>query len=206
MAAPATDASEIREFAFTRLSCSGSTRGTAAARVTPYALDATRTPRAAGNSATESPEPTAPASTQHRNARIAIVAPIAQRRPWLNRSRNGPISGATIANGSIVSPRNSATWPRAWSVGHLEEQRARQRDRHRRVAGAVERVQLDDPEQPAVAGALGVAGAPGLPEREAGGPPGRVARGPGAPAGRGPRAARALAAFGDIRSLRACRR
>ena len=30
--------------------------------------------------------------------------PIAQRRPWLNRSRNGPISGATIANGSIVRP------------------------------------------------------------------------------------------------------
>ena len=60
---------------------------------------------------------TAPASTQHRNARIAIVAPIAHRRPWLNRSRNGPISGATIANGSIVRPRNSATWPRASPVG-----------------------------------------------------------------------------------------
>ncbi len=46
-----------------------------------------------------------------------MVAPIAQRRPWLKRSRNGPISGATIANGSIVRPRNSATCPRAWSVG-----------------------------------------------------------------------------------------
>jgi hypothetical protein len=41
------------------------------------------------------------------------VAPIAQRLPWLNLSRNGPISGATIANGSIVRPRNRATWPRA---------------------------------------------------------------------------------------------
>ena len=91
---------------------------------------------------------TASASTQHRNARIAIVEPIAQRRPWLNRSRNGPISGATIANGSIVRPRNSATWPRASPVGHLEEQRAGQRDRHRGVAGGVERVQLDQPGQP----------------------------------------------------------
>ena len=45
------------------------------------------------------------------------MPPIAQRRPWLNRSRNGPISGATIANGSIVSPRKSATWPRASPVG-----------------------------------------------------------------------------------------
>ena len=46
-----------------------------------------------------------------------IVEPIAHRRPWENRSRNGPISGATIAKGSIVSPRNSATWPRASPEG-----------------------------------------------------------------------------------------
>ena len=59
----------------------------------------------------------APASAHTRNARRAIVAPIAQRRPWEKRSRNGPISGATIANGSIVSPRNSATWPRASPEG-----------------------------------------------------------------------------------------
>ena len=42
-----------------------------------------------------------------------MVPPIAHRRPCANRSRNGPISGATITNGSIVRPRNSATWPRA---------------------------------------------------------------------------------------------
>ena len=48
---------------------------------------------------------------------MAIVTPIAQRRPWANRSRNGPISGATMANGSIVRPRKSATWPRASPVG-----------------------------------------------------------------------------------------
>ncbi len=40
---------------------------------------------------------------------MAKVAPMAQRRPWLNLSRKGPISGATIAKGSIVSPRKSAT-------------------------------------------------------------------------------------------------
>ena len=46
-----------------------------------------------------------------------MVAPIAQRRPCPNRSSTGPISGATIANGSMVRPRKSATWPRASAVG-----------------------------------------------------------------------------------------
>ena len=95
---------------------SGSSRGTAAARVTPYALDATRHPSAAGNSQRES-STTAPARARARSPRTAIVVPIAQRRPCANRSRNGPISGATIAKGSIVSPRNSATCPRASPVG-----------------------------------------------------------------------------------------
>ena len=85
-----------------------------ASRRTPWTRRGT--PSAAGNSHRESVA-TAVASTQQRNARTAIVAPIAQRRPWLKRSRNGPISGATIANGSIVSPRKSATWPRASPVG-----------------------------------------------------------------------------------------
>ena len=48
-AAPAMPASEIREFALTSPRSGGTTRGTAAARVTPYALDATSTPSAAGN-------------------------------------------------------------------------------------------------------------------------------------------------------------
>jgi hypothetical protein len=76
-------------------------------------LEETRTPSAAAKSHGESPVAMAPASAQARNARKAIVAPIAHRRPWENRSRNGPISGATIANGSIVRPRKSATCPRA---------------------------------------------------------------------------------------------
>ena len=109
-------ASEMRELALTSPRPGGVSRGTAAARVTPYALDATSTPSAAGNRPIELPV-TSVASTQQRNARIAIVLPSAQRRPWLKRSSTGPISGATIANGSIVSPRKSATWPRASLVG-----------------------------------------------------------------------------------------
>src|SRR6476620_10510049 len=109
-------AREMRPLTLTRVRPAGSRRGTAAARVTPYALDDTRQPRARGKSHVDSVV-TAVASPQTRNARMAIVAPMAQRRPWLNRSRNGPRSGATIANGSIVSPRNRATWPRASPVG-----------------------------------------------------------------------------------------
>ena len=104
--------SETRPLALTRVKPRGSRRGTAAARVTPYALDETSTPSAAAKTSAE-PLVIDDASAQQRNARTAMVAPIAQRRPCANRSRNGPISGATIANGSIVSPRNSATWSRA---------------------------------------------------------------------------------------------
>ena len=115
--APTMPASETRALALTRVRSSGSSRGTAAARVTPYALDATRHAERRGEQpgrlvvTTDEPAPST------RNARIAIVAPIAHRRPCANRSRNGPISGATIANGSIVRPRNSATCPRASPVG-----------------------------------------------------------------------------------------
>jgi hypothetical protein len=112
MAAPTTPASEILLLAFTRLSPLGSRRGTVAARATPYALEETSTPRAVGNIAMDW-EATASAISQHRKARSAMVEPIAHLRPWLNRSRNGPSSGATIAKGSIVNPRKSATCPRA---------------------------------------------------------------------------------------------
>ena len=101
-------ASEIRLFALTRVSPGGWSRGTVAARATPYALEQTSTPSAVGNIASDWVA-TASAISQHRNARRAIVDPIAQRRPWLNRSRKGPSRGATIAKGSIVIPRNSAT-------------------------------------------------------------------------------------------------
>lgn len=100
--------SEMRELALTRVWPAGSRGGTAAALVTPYALPATSTPRAAGYSTVE-PVLIAPASTQQQNARIAIVEPIAQRRPCRKRSRKGPINGATTANGSMVRPRKVAT-------------------------------------------------------------------------------------------------
>ncbi len=116
MLAPTMPASEIRALALTSVRLVGTTRGTAADRVMPYALEATSTPNAAGNIHLDSVT-TALARAQTRKARMAMVPPIAQRRPWLNRSRNGPISGATIANGSIVSPRNSATCPRASPLG-----------------------------------------------------------------------------------------
>ena len=160
--APAMPASEIRELAFTRPEAGRTDAGARrrrGSRRTPWTRRAR--PARRGTAPRELPV-TSPASTQHRKARIAIVLPSAHRRPWLKRSSTGPISGATIANGSIVSPRKSATWPRASSVGHLEEQRAGEADRDRRVAGGVEGVQLDEPGEPALAGALGVAGAAGL--------------------------------------------
>ena len=167
---------------------SGTSRGTAAARVTPYALDATSTPSAAGNSHAELRDhrrrqhPAEEGAQRHG-------APIAQRRPWLKRSRNGPISGATIAKGSIVRARNSATWPRASPVGTWKNSGAGERDRDRGVAGGVEGVQLDQPGEPEIAGALGARGPARLPAgvpAGAAGDPGRAAR-HRAPS-RGPRA------------------
>ncbi|MET3962477.1 hypothetical protein ABIE44_002411 [Marmoricola sp. OAE513] len=46
-------------------------------------------------------------------ARNVMVKPIAHRRPWLNRSRNGPSRGASTENGTIVRTRNSSTGPLA---------------------------------------------------------------------------------------------
>src|SRR6266545_3239817 len=102
MVAPATPASEIREFAVTRVISLGSRRGTAEARVTPYALDATRQPRAAGYSHAELLPANDAARLHTRNPRNPSV---------------GPINGAINANGAIVSNRNNATRFRACSLG-----------------------------------------------------------------------------------------
>ena len=152
-------------------------------RRTPWRRPARRAPRGTARaSRRRSPRPGPSTGTP----RIAMVAPIAQRRPWLNRSRNGPISGATIANGSIVRPQEERHLAAGLVVaaGHLEEQRAGQRDRDCRVAGGVEGVQLDQPEQAAVAGTLGVRCAAGEPEHPLTGAAGRGADGPGRPGGR----------------------
>ena len=61
------------------------------------------------------------------------------------------MSGATTANGAIVSRRNRATWPRACPVGTAEEEGAGQGDGQGCVAGAVHGVQLDQPGQAALA-------------------------------------------------------
>ena len=143
-ATPTIPASEIRALALTRVQAFGQQPGYGG-----RARDAVRLGRdqhAQGRR--EQPDGVAvtdDASTQHRKARAAIVAPIAQRRPWLKRSRNGPISGATIANGSIVSPRNSATCPRASPVGTWKNSVPASEIATRRVAGGVEGVQLDQP-------------------------------------------------------------
>ena len=83
---------------------------------------------------------------------------MAQQRPWAKRSRNARSSGATIANGSIVSARNSATWPRG--PGHREEERARERDRDGGVAAVLKRCMWISREETGLAGALGIGGAP----------------------------------------------
>ena len=131
---------------------------------------------------------TASAATRQNRPRTAKVPPIAQRRPCEKRSRNGPISGATTANGSMVRPRNSATWS-AGAAGVGEEDGARERDRDRRVARGVERVELDQPGEPGAAGALGVR-CPARPaERGRGGALARATGRGDAPAGRAERAA-----------------
>ena len=117
--APSTPAIDTFEFALTSVVPGGSSRGTAAALAMVYAFDATRQPRAAGKS-----HPLAlliaSASTQQRKARAARVVPMAQRRPWLKRSSNGPMSGAVRANGTIVNNRKNATCPRACAVCGLK--------------------------------------------------------------------------------------
>ena len=105
-----------RELAVTRVMPGGSRRGTAAARATAYVRLATRQPSAAGKSQALS-STTADASTHERKARVASVVPRAQRLPWRNRSSSGPMSGASSTKGAMVSTRNSATRPRASSVG-----------------------------------------------------------------------------------------
>ena len=57
---------------------------------------------------------------------------------------------------------------------HLEEERAGERDRHGRVAGGVEGVQLDQPGEPRVSGPFGVGRASGLPSGVAAGPTGHA--------------------------------
>ena len=155
----------------------GSSRGTAAARATAYDRLATRQPRAAGNSHGLS-STTAVASTQARNARVASVVPSAQRRPCRNRSSSGPMSGASSTNGAMVSTRNRATRPRASSVGSANTVPASETVRAA-SAGDVDRVQLGEPGEPGVGGAVGVGEAAEPPPAAA--PPRPTRRAPARP-------------------------
>lgn len=98
-------ANEHRAFAVTSVISSGRTRGVTAARSTPNAFDSTSTPNAAGRNVTWSPCGSALAIAQHSSARITNVLAIAYRRTCRARSSAGPISGATSANGAIVTTR-----------------------------------------------------------------------------------------------------
>ena len=73
---------------------------------------------------------------QDREQRPAgIDAANSSRRPPRVRSRNGPSTGATTANGAIVISRYSSTLGRAALTAGAEEQRARERHRDEDVAG-----------------------------------------------------------------------
>ncbi|AIA05294.1 hypothetical protein DC74_4822 [Streptomyces noursei] len=108
--------SVTRELAFTREIRGGRSRGTTALRTTPYAFDATSTPSAAGYSASP-PSATARDIDSASSARASIAPAIAARRPCGTRSSSGPTTGASSANGAMVTSRYSATRPRASWVG-----------------------------------------------------------------------------------------
>ena len=168
--APTTPASETRALALTSVRSGGSRRGTAAARVTPYALEATRQPSAAGNSQSDSVT-TAVASTQQRKRAdrhgradrpAAAVAEAVeeradQRRDDRERQHRQAEEQRDLAAG--LAGRD------------LEEEGAGERDRDGGVAGGVEGVELDQAGEPRVAGALRAGGPPCLRDRELTGGP-----------------------------------
>ena len=155
----------MRPLALTRVRLSGSRRGTAAARVTPYALDETRQPSASGNSQVDSVRhrrrqpPDQERADRHRRAdrpAAAVAEPVEERPEQRRHDRERQHRQAE-------EQRDLAA---RLAGRHLEEQRAGQRDRHRGVAGGVEGVHLDQPREPRPVGALGVRGAARLAQGE----------------------------------------
>ena len=197
-------ASDTRALALTRVRSGGSSRGTAAARVTPYALDATRhaqrggeQPRGLGDDG-GGQHPAEERAGRHGRADrpSAAVAEAVEERADQRRDDRERQHRQAEEQGHLAA---------RLAGGHLEEQGAGQRDRDGRVAGGVEGVELDQPGQPGVAGALGpcrpsrlgdgvVPGGAGAPP----GHPGPVAGGLRAPSGRSrpARGARQRAAYG----------
>ena len=196
MPAPTTPARETRALAFTRVRSGGRSRGTAAARVTPYALEATRQPKRRGEQPPRPGDdgrgehPAQEAADRHRGTDRPAAAVAEAVEEGADQRRHD----REREHRQAEEQRHLAA---RLARGHLEEEGAGQRDRDGGVARGVEGVQLDQPGQPGVAGALGAGRAPGLPD-------GEVPRGAGAtprqaspaagrpgtrPAARAPRAA-----------------
>ena len=140
----------MRELAFTRVKPAGSSRGTAAARVTPYAREATRQPRAAG----KEPRRGRPDGTgQHPG----------EERPQGQRRADRPAAAVTepVEQGADErghdgerrhgEQEEQGDLAACLSGRDAEEEGAGQGDREGRVAGAVHGVQLDQPGQAALA-------------------------------------------------------
>ena len=167
--APTMPASETRPLALTRVKSRGSRRGTAAARVTPYALDETSTPSAAAKTSAEplvdrrGQHPAEEGAHRHRRAdrpAPAVREPVEERADQRRHDRERQHRQAEEQRDLVARLARR----------HLEEQAAGQRDRHRGVAGGVEDVHLDQPVQAGLAGALGLRGAAGLDHGEPAGP------------------------------------
>ena len=90
------------ELASTSSSSLCTTVGTRALRATPYALPSASTANASGNS---SRLLRSSSITRQTTARTPLTATTIQRRPPWDRSRAGPMNGATKARGATVRSR-----------------------------------------------------------------------------------------------------
>src|SRR4051794_19296064 len=108
--------------------------GTRALLVIEYAFERTRKANASGNSRRDF---TSPAISAHSTARPPADTTTIRRRPPRLRSRAGPSSGATTANGAMVGARYSAPRPLA-AVGEIEKNSEPARAIVRRVSPATD--------------------------------------------------------------------
>ena len=131
-----------RELAFTSENAGGSSRGTTAQRTTPYAFEDTSTPSAAGYSS-RPPVLHRPRHRQREQRPGEHRAAIAARRPCGSRSSSGPTTGASSANGAIVTSEIQRYAAARLIRRDGEEDRGGERDGDQHVAGGVHRVQLD---------------------------------------------------------------
>ena len=179
-------ASEIRLLALTRVRSAGISRGTVAARATPYALEQTRQPSTAGYISTraggdrvgrDQAEQAADREGAADRPATTVREPVEERPDQRRHERERE-------HGQAQEQRDRS----AGAAGVGEEDGARERDRDRGVTGGVERVELDQPGEPGAAGTLGVRGPARPAERGRGGALARATGRGDAPAGRAERA------------------